>query len=451
LMFFANEIKNLPYKVDITHEFAPRERTVDYMGVEWILPDPDQVAYKLGKSTSEWIPILRFLQSDPHVWACCQSRKSGTLCREWEIVNPEQPGQNQKRANDAIRAWADTVDMYRIMSDILDAIFFGMAPTEVIWKEDGGLWLPDTVEGKPTEWFAFSPKNELRFLSRDHQLEGEPVPDNKILLPAHGASYYNPYGERVLSRCYWPITWKRAAQKFWAILTEKYGIPWVYGRVPKAADNDVRAALVEKLQAMVQDGVAVVNDDESIDFGRPGGVQLNATIFSALVAEQDSQISKAILGQTLTTDSGQDGSGSYALGKVHSDVRADLLEGDERLVQNTMDTLIGWIVTLNFPGAKPPFFRLHRDEDIQAERATRDKVLTEIMSGHRFTKEYFEQQYNILPDWLEEAPQPTMTPSPNVAPGGRDRPSPPPTPQGDDGEFAYIKKKIDSGGMPIDD
>lgn len=403
-MYF--EVQKSPFPIDPGLEIASRERSADLFGADQLLPDPDQVANRLGYSTADWISVLRFLQTDPHVWACCQSRKAGTLSREWEIVEPERNAES--RPLEVIERWAGTLDMYRIMSDILDAVFFGMAPIEIVWQTDGNLWLPAGVTGKPPEWFAFGYDGRLRFLSRHDQWQGETLPDHKFLLPCHGAGYFNPYGERVLSRCYWPITWKRAAQKFWAILTEKYGVPWVAGKVPPGTDDDVRDALIAKLQSMVQDAVVVLNDDEAIEFHQPVAAgRSGGGIFEELVRQCDYQISKAILGQTLSTDSGQ-GGGSYALGRVHGEVRQDLIEGDKRMVEKTMSTLLEWICRLNFPQASPPLFRLHREEDIRKERADRDRILGEALNRTNlsFSRTYFEKTYNLDPSWLEENPHP---------------------------------------------
>ena len=385
--FDAGEIERLDFRIA---DFASRDRAWEWIGYDQVLPDPDQVAARKGYSTYEWIGVLRFLLTDPHVWACYQSRRSGTLSQEWEIVQGNGPGGAQ--THKLIRKWAETQDVYRIIGDILNTPFFGMQPLEVIWKIDNGRWLPAKVEGRPTEWFVFDLENRVRFLSKANMMQGDLPPDYKILLPQHNASYENPYGERILSRCYWPVVWKRSAQKFWAIFAEKYGMPWVVGKVPKGTHDSERDAIMAKLASMVQDAIAVVNDDESVEFPQTGSKTESSNIYEGLVTIADTQLSKAILGQTLTTEPGD--SGSYGLGQVHADVRQDLLEQDMRLVSWTMNHLFQWIVELNFgPGTPAPRWGWFQDEDVQKDRADRDEVLTR--QGVRFSKGYYQRTYNL--------------------------------------------------------
>jgi phage gp29-like protein len=389
----AGEIERLDFRIE---DWAGRDRAWEWIGFDQVLPDPDQVAARKGYSTYEWIAVLKFLLTDPHVWACYSSRKSGTLSQEWEIEVGKGPG--AARAHKLIKDWLEGQNVYQIIGEILDAPFFGTRPIEVIWQAGNGRWLPDRVVGRPTEWFVFDLENRVRFLSKGNMIQGELPPDNKILLPQHNASYENPYGERILSRCFWPVVWKRSSQKFWAIFAEKYGMPWVVGKVPKGTNEVERATILGKLAQMVQDAVAVINDDESVEFMGQGAKTLSVEVFEGLAAHADAQISKAVLGQTLTTEAGR--KGSYSLGMVHADVRQDLLEQDQRLVAETMDLLFRWITELNFGmGTAAPRWGWYQEEDVQKDRADRDEVLSK--QGVRFSKGYYQRTYKLEDDDFE--------------------------------------------------
>lgn len=370
-------------------EIAVRSRTIDWMGFYAYLPDPDPVLEKLGQT----LPVYRQLLSDAHVWSCYMSRKSGTLNQEWEIEEAKEG--KSKRANraahEAIDRLLSRIDVGQIISEILDAPFFGISPLEVVWGISDGLWLPERVEGKPPEWFVFSMENELRFLSQDNMIEGEELPERKFLLARHHASYQNPYGERVLARCFWPVAFKKGGFKFWAIFTEKYGMPWLIGKVPRATNETERGALLTRLTSMVQDAVAVINDDESVDIQEAGDKRGSADIYEKLVSAANREISKAVLGQTLSTE--LDKGGSYAATEGHLEVRQDIVDMDKRMVCQVMNTLFKYVVELNFAGAAAPAFAFYQEEDIQKDRAERDKTLTE--QGVRFTADYYRRAYNL--------------------------------------------------------
>ena len=378
----------------LNDEFAPRSRSVDWLGVFGFLPDPDEVLAKLGLDLTVYLQLL----TDAHVGACYLSRKSGALSCEWEI---REPADNPKRVNtrvmDAVVGLMEDIDIYQVITDLLEAPFFGIAPCEVVWRTASGLWVPDRVAGKPPEWFGFTEDNEMRFISKANMVEGEPLPPYRFITARHHASYRNPYGDRLLSRCFWPVTFKRGGWKFWSIFSEKYGMPWVVGRVPRSTNETERGALLAHLASMVQDACAVINNDESVEIMEAGGKSASADIYDKLISAANRDISKAILGQTLTTELDQ--GGSYAATKSHMEVRADLVDQDKRMVKGCLDELISWVVELNFSGAEPPEFTWLEDEDIQADRAERDAKLKD--QGVRFTKIYYQRRYNFEEDEIE--------------------------------------------------
>jgi phage gp29-like protein len=80
--------------------------------------------------------------------------------------------------------------------------------------------------------------------------------------------------------------------------------------------------------------------------------QGNDTPFRAMMTAMDAAISKAILGQTLTSSEGQHG--TQALGQVHNEVRLDILKSDASRIDETVTSqLIAPWVLLNIPGADP--------------------------------------------------------------------------------------------------
>jgi phage gp29-like protein len=148
---------------------------------------------------------------------------------------------------------------------------------------------------------------------------------------------------------------------------------------------------------MVQDAVAVINDDESVDITEAAGKSASADIYEKLVNAGNREVSKAILCQTLTTE--LDKGGSYAATKEHMEVRADLVGQDKRMVCVTFNLVFQWITELNIARAAAPTFGFFEEEDIQEERAGRDEKLNR--QGVTFTKKYYMRTYNLEEDDLE--------------------------------------------------
>jgi len=298
-----------------------------------------------------------------------------------------------------------------IIEQILDAPAYGFQPLEVTYGTlPSGKMEAKKVEAKPVEWFVFDDENNLRFRSKWDYLIGEILPERKFLCPTFEATYNNPYGNPLLSSCFWPITFKKGGLQFWVVFVEKYGMPHVIGKVPPGTKQDDRGRVMEMLDAMVQDAVAVINNDETIEFVSDTGKSASSNTFSQLINYCNDDISKVILGQTLTTQVGN--VGSYAAGKVHATIRQDIVDTDVKLVKQTFNQLIRWITEINWGKVNDyPTFDMWAEEDIDLAIAQRDKTLVD--AGLKFSKKYWQKTYGFEADDFELIPSspPSLTPS----------------------------------------
>lgn len=359
----------------LSDEIATRKRSLNFYSLGSYLPDPDIVLRKQGKD----VKVYKELMCDAHVFACVQSRKSGVMSLEWEIKNESEKDETTEKLEKLLKK----LDIYKLINDILEATLFGFQPIEIIWGKVDNLILPIELKSKPTEWFCFDDDNQLKFRTKEHYY-GEELPPKKFLCPQSNPSYENPYGERTLSRVFWPVTFKKGGLKFWVIFTEKYGIPNLVGKHPRGASKEETDKLADLLEDMVQDAVAVIPDDSSVEI-QEANKSSSAEIFEKLIDKMNAEISKAILGQTLTTEIGS--SGSYAASNTHFAVRQDIIDSDRKLVEKTINQLLQWIYEINFTNQDAPVFEMYQEEDVDLTLAQRDKIISEC--GVKFTKEYF--------------------------------------------------------------
>lgn len=377
-----NIIKKANSKKSLSEEIATRKRALNFYSLANILPDPDIVLRKQGKD----MKIYKELLCDSHVFACVQSRKAGVLSLDWEINRGLDKDKNAEIIEDLLKK----LNIHKLISDILDATQFGFQPLEIIWeKTKSGHILPKNIIAKPPEWFCFDDDNNLKFRTKENYY-GEIVPSKKFLLAQNNPSYANPYGERTLSRVFWPVTFKKGGMKFWVVFTEKYGMPHLIGKHPRGATKEETNTLADMLEDMVQDAIAVIPDDSSVEIQEANKTS-SADIYEKLIDKMNSEISKAILGQTLTTEIGS--TGSYAATKSHMEVRQDIVDSDKKLVESVINQLIQWIYEINFSNAEIPIFELYAPEDVDLTLAQRDKILSD--TGVKFTKEYFIKTYGL--------------------------------------------------------
>jgi phage gp29-like protein len=386
-------------KLDQVKEIATRQRAGEAIGFGMYLPNPDQILRNLGLEISAY----RALLPDSHVGACIVSRKSGVKCLNWSIDRDKSPSEPAKFIESVFK----DLDIERITGEILNAPLFGYSVLEIMWEQKNGKIYPVDIVGKPPEWFLFDTENSLRFKSVTNIL-GEPLPPMKFLLASHEADYQNPYGFALLSRCFWPVTFKKGGWKFWVKFVEKYGGAFAIGKHPRGAQEEEIEALADTLNAMIQSAVAVIPDDASVQITESAGKTASGDLYERLIKAGEDDISKALVGQTLTTQVGT--TGSYAASNTHMQVRADIVDADKKLVCSVYNTLVRWIYELNFGGNERPVFSLWADEDVDLPQAERDAKLAQTQQI-RFRKPYWTRTYGFKEDEIDEVEPNTGQPS----------------------------------------
>jgi len=378
---------------DMTSEFATRlSAGADVGGFLGKLPDPDPVLRKRG----EYADVLEDLTADDQVCMAMQNRKLRVLNKQDYEFSPGQ-AKGKDVAADAARLCDDLIEdleainLRDVFSSVLDAPFFGFTVLELIWgARKGRLRLVDII-AKPRRWFAFNDKNQPIFCG-DTQAQETPLPVGKFVMARHFPTYDNPYGLRLLSRCLWPVAFKRGGIEFLTRFCEKFGLPWVLAKAPRNAKREDRMAMAGDLAAMVQDAVAVLPNGADVDLASPSGKA--GDIHEGYLRRQDKAISKVLMGQTLTAE--MDGSGSRAASETHYSVGGDMADADQFLVVSTMNEIALTYRNVNTPAhVIAPVFNYIEPEDHEAQ-ASLDKKLHSV--GVRFTKCHFTRRFGLDDD-----------------------------------------------------
>ena len=377
------------------NHFATRERANDFVRLMRSLPDPDPILQKMGRG----ITALQELLTDSHLESVWSIRCSAASGAEWFCAaGGDGNGKKEQEAADLFAEELRQLDIPRVIEEMMDAIAFGYAPLEVIWRAQGGRWVIGDIVGKPPQWFEFDPENNLVF--RTGVIGTEPLPKNRFLIARHRPSYANPYGVKVFSKCYWPVTFKKNGFRWWTVFVEKYGGAFLYGKYPNNASDIYKNELLTSLERMAADAVAIAPEGAEITIESLANKGSVSNVHAEYIEAANKEISKAVLGQTLTTDIGS--TGSYAAAQAHNLVRQDLAAADRRRISACFNRLAAVWTYYNY-GADvlPPVFEFVKDEDLQQERAERDAKLYAL--GWRPKKAYIEREYDIPQEDFEIA------------------------------------------------
>jgi phage gp29-like protein len=209
---------------------------------------------------------------------------------------------------------------------------------------------------------------------------------------------------KVFSKCFWPVTFKKNGFRWWTVFVEKYGGAFMYGKYPYNAGEKFKNELLEALERMVADAVAIAPEGSEISITSAADKRGGSDVHSAYIQMSNNEISKAVLGQTLTTEIG--GVGSFAAAKTHNEVREHIASADRRRISAAFNRLAAVYTFYNFGvKAAPPQFQFVEDEDLRLECADRDVKVYQI--GWRPTKKYLIQQYGFQEDDFDLASEPS--------------------------------------------
>lgn len=386
----------------LSEEIATRDRSMD-MAFGFILPNPDPILKRQGKDIS----VYRDMRSRASIGGPIRRRKAAVKGLEWRVERGKASARVTRLCTDVLA----TYDMDRLINEITDAVLFGYQPLELMWGNFNGAMAPLEVIGKPQEWFTFDNNAQLRFRSRQQPLHGEELEPRKFLLARQEASYANPYGFADLSMCFWADTFMRGGLKFWVTFTEKYGTPWLVGKQPRGTPGPEVDKLLDKLEAMIQDAVAAIPDDSSIDILEASDKGASADLYERLLMYCRSEINIALLGQNQSTEA----SANKASATAGLEVTGTIRDGDAKLSAATVNQLLRWITDL-YDGeqAPSPTFELFEEEDVNVKQAERDEMLKR--AGLNFQPQYWKRVYKLQDGDIAETAEATAKPTPAALP-----------------------------------
>jgi|HubBroStandDraft_1064217.scaffolds.fasta_scaffold69545_1 phage gp29-like protein len=321
-------------------------------------------------------------EKDLHYLAVLNTRKEAVSQIDYEI-KPASGDKDDIRAAELVRAMlaSDQLDLVSAMIDILDAIGKGFSAMEIVWDSSEREWFPRRLRWRDPRWFLFDWVSGEELLVRSLGSEGAQIPsEGESTAPrSHfkGAGLYGalrgsigiqPLTEPLLPYKFivhiakaksglpirgglaraagWAYLFKNYVLKDWMTFAEVFGQPLRVGKYGPGATEQDKRALLQAVANIGTDAAAIMPESMIIEFteARQSG---SAELYQSMCAYLDAQVSKAVLGQTLTTEIPQ-GAGSRAAAEVHDSVRRDIMSADARRLAATLNRdLIRPIVDLN--------------------------------------------------------------------------------------------------------
>lgn len=339
-----------------------------------IIPDPD---FALRQDPRIYERLMR----DPQIAACLFVRQSATAGMEWGWVSDSEDPVDRQIADELNQVCRRQALRFPIvLRNFLDCILRGMSVQNVVWTRDdsmGGKIVPAEFWPIFKDRIVFAKDGRPALKTRESPFWGVNVPPRSFIIhvcDVDGGGWtstesegYAFYGRGLGERLYY-------AKMFWDNFhlfvlrgAERFGAPFMEGTYPYGNDQ-VKTEMLSFLEDMRANGVGVRPADENITTTVHDAKTQMSHLFEVYRRYYEDMVAKTVLGQTLTTSSGD--SGSLALARVHFSVFMRHVRYDALALSDTLTRTLGqWYVELNYPGQlrRPPRFefKIGQETDIQ--------------------------------------------------------------------------------------
>ncbi len=325
---------------------------------------------------TQLVDVYNSILLDAHLSAQIQSRKIRLTGQPFTIVDKNG---NEKPELTAMlnKDW-----FFRAMDIVLDSIFSGYGICE--------LGMPES-NGEVASVYAI-PREHIHPVTGDIFIN---VNDTKGMV-WKGTEYEKrlfevgtPGDIGILSKAAPLVIYKRNVMGAWSEFAEVFGMPLRIGKVGSRSDED-RERMESFLKNMGSAPYAVIDIDDKIEFAEQTRTDA-FKVYDNLIQRCNGELSKLIIGQTMTADNGS----SRSQGEVHERLAEAYGAADSRLFEFVASSQI--IPRLRqfyrYPFAEGDVFKFTSRQRITDIDVNQDTMLLNAFEFTDFA--YFEQKYGV--------------------------------------------------------
>ena len=318
-------------------------------------------------------------EKDTHLFSQLQTRKNAVLGLEYYVQPYSESAEDQKICDFISDCLFGMPAFEETLLDLLDAIGKGYSLCEILWAIDGGRAVIRRLEWIHAKKAVFYDRgasnmwqksdNIPRVMTEAEPIYGEIMPPWKLVYHRYKARSGYDTRAGVLRVCAWMYLFKNYGLKDWVAFTEVFGMPLRLGRYDVGASKDDKDALVAAIRSLGSDAAGIISKNTEIEFVTAVKNAGKDNVYQALADFFDKQVSKAILGQTATTEGTP---GKLGNEDAQDSVRHDLVRSDAEALANTIRFQIIYpLVGYNFGWEKPlPWFKLQHEQTEDLAKAS---------------------------------------------------------------------------------
>ena len=360
-------------------------------------------------------------EKDPHLMSVMQTRRLAVLGLDHQVEADSKDAVDVEIA-DFCRGVLEDMDCNALLTHLLGAIGHGYAGAEPKWRTDAKKWTIggfNLIHPKSVTWL-----NSLTpLVVTEDQPQGVEPKAFQMIFHRHLAKSGYVFRNGVLRVCAWSYLFKNYSVKDWVAFNEIFGMPLRLGKYEPSASPADREALRQAITMLGTDAAGIISKSTEIEFVEAAQRLTGATNpYETLINYLDRLMSKAVLGQNLTTDT-TGGTGTFAAASVQNEVRRDLLEADARNLAETVRLqILRPLVGFNFGWDRPvPGFSLliQDSPDLKSDSEVLKNLATVPGACERIPASYINEHFGIPAPGKGETVLGTPPPAPPASSGGQ--------------------------------
>lgn len=237
--------------------------------------------------------------------------------------------------------------------DLLDGLGKGLALVQILWDTKSTPWKPQDYKWVDPRYLRQDQETlqQILLISEDAPT-GAPLQPYKFILHtprSKSGSVWRNGLARLVAVMY---MLKSFTIRDWWAFAEVFGIPVRIGKYGANASTDDISTLINAISRIASDAGAVIPESMKIELIETAKGNGGNTLFENMARWCDEQVSKAVLGQTMTADNGS----SQSQATVHNEVRIDIAKWDARQLESSVNEylikpyiILNWGVQQRYP------------------------------------------------------------------------------------------------------
>lgn len=372
-----------------------RDRFGDYPS-QGLTPKKLASIFKEADAGDPWQQAQLFEEmeeKDTHLFSILSRRKGAVAGLDYEIV-PASQSKSDVEVRDFVEDVITGLSGFEDhLKDIADAIGKGYSGLELYWTVRNNRHVVRHMEWIEPRRFTWVNSVTPKLRVWEGTICGIDLPQFKFIFHKHKTKSGSPMRQGVLRVCAWMYLFKNYSVKDWVQFAEIFGMPLRLGKYDPGATALDKQALVAAVRSLGADAAGIISKSTEIEFIETIK-NASGDLYKLLAGFCNEEMSKAVLGQTLTTQQGENG--ARALGQVHKQVEDEIQKDDcEQISKTLRRDLFLPLVGFNFGWDVPlPWFKFGY-EDVEDLKSEAERYKIHLDSGVRIGEDHYYEKFDI--------------------------------------------------------